>query len=365
MSETPTGPSVQAPEAAPAVPAESTTEPREKRTASIRAFLEAGAHFGHQTRRWNPKMKPFIFGERNGVHIINLDESVPLMVGALEFLREIVAQGGKVLLVGTKRQAGQPIKDAANRSQQYYVNNRWLGGMLTNFRTVKKSIEYFKEQLELLADEEKVGEMAKKELSRLNRSVTKYRKSLDGIREMTRLPDAMFVIDVNKEHIAISEARRLGIPIVAVVDTNCDPKGIDFVVPGNDDAVRAIELYCDLVADACLEGADLFNERIIHDDPTRGEASPEAAPARRVVEIKQQQPGRRGRQAGGAHSAMGRPRREDRPPEGTPAEAAPAASVPAAAPAPAEVPAPAASEVPAPATAPGGATTDETSKSDA
>ncbi|MCP5068967.1 MAG: 30S ribosomal protein S2, partial [bacterium] len=228
-------------------------------------------------------------------------------------------------------------------------------GMLTNFRTVKKSIEYFKEQLEILADEEKVGELAKKELSRLNRSVTKYRKSLDGIREMTRLPDAMFVIDVNKEHIAIGEARRLGIPIVAVVDTNCDPKGIDFVVPGNDDAVRAIELYCDLVADACLEGAELFNQRIIQDEPTQGDAAADSAPGRRVVEIKQQQPGRRGRQAGGAHSAMGRPRREERPAEGVPAAAAPATAPGEAAPA---------SEAPAPeAAAP--APTEEVSKGDA
>ncbi|MCP3987086.1 MAG: 30S ribosomal protein S2 [bacterium] len=354
MSETPTDPSVQAPAATPAE-AISPAEEREKRTASIRSFLEAGAHFGHQTRRWNPKMKPYIFGERNGVHIIDLDESVPYMVDALEFLRETVAQGGKVLLVGTKRQASEQIKDAALRSQQYYVNNRWLGGMLTNFRTVKKSIEYFKEQLEILADEEKVGELAKKELSRLNRSVTKYRKSLDGIREMTRLPDAMFVIDVNKEHIAIAEARRLGIPIVAVVDTNCDPKGIDFVVPGNDDAVRAIELYCDLVADACLEGAELFNQRIIQDEPAQGDAAADSAPGRRVVEIKQQQPGRRGRQAGGAHSAMGRPRREERPAEGVPAAAAPATAPGEAAPA---------SEAPAPeAAAP--APTEEVSKGDA
>ncbi|MBW2242112.1 MAG: 30S ribosomal protein S2 [Deltaproteobacteria bacterium] len=361
MSETPTDPSVQAPAATPAAATEPSTEAlthaeeREKRTATIRSFLEAGAHFGHQTRRWNPKMKPFIFGERNGVHIINLDESVPFMVDALEFLRETVAQGGKVLLVGTKRQAGEPIKAAAIRSQQYYVNNRWLGGMLTNFRTVKKSIEYFKDQLEILADEEQVAELAKKELSRLNRSVTKYRKSLDGIREMTRLPDAMFIIDVNKEHIAISEARRLGIPIIAIVDTNCDPKGIDFVVPGNDDAVRAIELYCDLVADACLEGAELFNQRIIQDEPAQGDAGADSAPGRRVVEIKQQQPGRRGRQAGGSHSAMGRPRRDERPAEGAPApaEAAPAAETPAAAP-----------EAPA-AEAPAAAATDEAPKGDA
>jgi small subunit ribosomal protein S2 len=280
-------------------------EARAKRSGSVRDLLEAGAHFGHQTRRWNPRMRPFIFGERNGIHIIDLDQTAPRLAVALDFLREVVAQGGKVLFVGTKRQAQELVRREAERAGQFYVNNRWLGGMLTNFRTVRKSIERFKEHLELLADEEQVKETSKKELSRLNREVTKYRKSLDGIREMSKLPDVLFVIDLNKEHIAVTEARRLGIPIVAIVDTNCSPDGIDFVVPGNDDAIRAIELYLELAADACIEGAALFNERVQTSEvpgAVSGEAEPSLATGRRVVEIKTPT-ARRGRQPGGTHSA--------------------------------------------------------------
>ena len=332
------------PEAAPAAPAEegasasemAAEEERRARKAGVRELLEAGAHFGHQTRRWNPQMKRFIFGERNGIHIIDLDQTAPRMEAALGFIRETVASGGKVLFVGTKRQAQEAVKGGAERAGQYYVNNRWLGGMLTNFRTVKKSIELFKEQIAVVEDEEKSSELSKKELSRLNRSITKYRKSLDGLKEMTRLPDALFVIDLNKEHIAVTEAKRLGIPVVAIVDTNCNPKGIDFAVPANDDAIRAIELYCDVVANACAEGAELFNERA----QAEPEPSQQAGPGgRRVVEIKQQP--RRGRQAGGAHSAGPRPQRRDGGPRG---DAAPAEEAAADAPAPA---APAAEAAPA------------------
>ncbi len=304
----------------------------ERTPPSVRALLEAGAHFGHQTRRWNPKMKPFIFGERAGIHIIDLDQTVRRLEGSLDFLREAVAAGGNVLFVATKRQAQDIVQREAQRSAQYYVNNRWLGGMLTNFRTVRKSIERFKEQLATVGDEEKVKDLSKKDLSRLNRSITKYKKSLDGIQEMTRLPDALFVIDVGCEHIAVSEARRLGIPIVGVVDTNGEPGGIDFVVPGNDDAIRSIELYCRLVADACLEGAALFNARIQSQEPAA--ASPESAgprAIRRVVEIRQPTARRSqsSRQAGGTHSAVGRsagPRGRTPPPEQAPAEAPPAAA---------------------------------------
>jgi small subunit ribosomal protein S2 len=295
-------------EADPGAAAEPTFAERERRIANIRSLLEAGAHFGHQCRRWNPKMKPFIFGARDGIHIVDLDQTLPRLREGLDFVREVVADGGKVLVVGTKRQAQAPVQLEAQRANQFYVNNRWLGGMLTNFRTVKKSIERFKEQLATLADEERVAELSKKELSRLNRSVTKYQKSLDGLREMTRLPDAMFVIDVNKEHLAISEAQRLGIPIVAVVDTNCSPDGIDHVIPANDDAIRAIQLYCELVADACLEGAEIFNERAQGQDAASG-AAPEAEGTpggRRVVEIKPAVTVRRGRQPGGTHSATPR-----------------------------------------------------------
>jgi len=259
-------------------------------------------------------MKPFIFGERNGIHIINLDETLVRFREALEFLRETVAQGGKVLFVATKRQARTPIERESRRAEQFYVSNRWLGGMLTNFRTVKKSIERFKEQLALLEDEERIAALSKKELARVNRGVTKYRKSLEGIVEMTRLPDALFVIDLNKEHIAVNEAGRLGIPIVAIVDSNCSPKDIDYVIPANDDAIRAIELYCGLVADACVEGAVLFDERVRAEVSEKAAAAPSAAEAapvtgRRVVDIKPTTPGRRaGSRTAGTHSS--RPRRE-------------------------------------------------------
>jgi small subunit ribosomal protein S2 len=317
----------------------------ERTPPSVRALLEAGAHFGHQTRRWNPKMKPFIFGERGGIHIIDLDQTVRRLSTSLDFLRETVAAGGRVLFVATKRQAQEIVQREAQRAAQFYVNNRWLGGMLTNFRTVRKSIERFKEQLGTVGDEEQVKDLSKKDLSRLNRSITKYKKSLDGIQEMTRLPDALFVIDVGCEHIAVSEARRLGIPIVGVVDTNGEPAGIDFVVPGNDDAIRAIELYCKLVADACLEGATLFNARVQSQEPAvaGGETTGPRA-IRRVVEIRQPTARRSSRQPGGTHSAMGRsaPRRGPAAPEPPgPAEApvAPAAPAAPAEAAPADAPA--------------------------
>jgi len=274
---------------------------------TLRGLLEAGAHFGHQTRRWDPRMKPFIFGERNGIHILDLDQSLTLFQEALEFLRDTVAGGGKVLFVGTKRQAQAPIRFEAERSGQFYVNNRWLGGMLTNFRTVRKSVERFKEQRGILENEEKASELSKRDRSHMAREVEKYRRSLEGIQHMGRLPDAMFVIDVSVEHIAIAEAQRLGIPIVAVVDTNCNPDGVDFVVPGNDDAIRAIQLYCARVAESCIEGAQIHNERL-QSQATEGEPSREGgretsvpSTGRVVVEIKH--PPRRGR--GGTHSAGG------------------------------------------------------------
>jgi small subunit ribosomal protein S2 len=273
----------------------------------VRELLEAGVHFGHQTRRWNPRMKPFLFGERNGVHIIDLDQTLPRFQAALDFVRETVTAGGRVLFVSTKRQAQASIHDEAIRAGQFYVNRRWLGGMLTNFKTVKKSIERYKELLEIVGDEEKTGELSKKELSRVNRWIDKYQKSLEGIKEMTRLPDAIFIVDVGREAIAVKEANRLGIPTIAVVDSNCSPFDIDFVIPGNDDSLRAIQLYCARVADACVEGAALFNERVqtevAEEEKARATgAKPEkTATGRVVVEIKQQP--RRGR---GAHSAGAR-----------------------------------------------------------
>src|SRR5262245_38345718 len=287
--------------------------PMQQTPLSVRDLFEAGVHFGHQTRRWNPRMKPFLFGERNGVHIVDLDQTLPRLENALEFLQRTVAAGGKVLFVGTKRQAQAPIQSEAERSRQFYVNRRWLGGMLTNFKTVRKSIERFKEMLDLLADEQKSAELSKKELSRIQRSVDKYKKSLDGIKEMTRLPDALFVIDVGCEAIAIKEANRLGIPIVGVVDSNCDPDSIDYVVPGNDDSLRAIQLYCQRMADACIEGSQLFNERVqqevAEEERTKvAGAQPERATTGKVVVEITQQP-RRGR---GTHSAGG-PRKDSGP----------------------------------------------------
>ena len=268
----------------------------------MKELLEAGVHFGHQTHRWNPRMKRFLFGERNGVHIIDLDQTLPRFRESLDFIRDIVAGGGKVLFVGTKRQTQASIKLEAERANQYFVNHRWLGGMLTNFKTVKKSIDRFKSMLEILGDEEKAAELSKKDLARMNRQVDKYRKSLDGIRGMSRLPQALFIIDVNCESIAVKEARRLSIPIIAVVDSNCDPMDIDFAIPGNDDSIRAIQLYCSKVANVCLEGEAIHNDRIQSQEaekskakPAKGEKSATRPGGRVVVEIKQ--PPRRGRAA--------------------------------------------------------------------
>lgn len=221
-------------------------------TFTMRQLLEAGVHFGHTTRRWNPQMEPFIFGERNGVHIIDLEQTVPMLHRALDFVRETVAGGGRVLFVGTKRQASEQISESAKKCGQYYVNHRWLGGMLTNWKTISNSIKRLRSVEERL-DEENVG-LTKKELLNLTRERDKLERALGGIKEMGGLPDVLFVIDTNKEHIAVAEAANLNIPVVAVVDSNSDPRGVTFPVPGNDDALRAIELYCRLVADAVLGG---------------------------------------------------------------------------------------------------------------
>lgn len=219
---------------------------------SMQALLEAGAHFGHQTHRWNPKMKPYIFGERNGIHILDLSQTVPLFARALDFVRATSAAGGKVLFVGTKRQAQEPVADAARRSGQHYVNHRWLGGMLTNWKTISASIKKFKTLEEQLSGD--THGFTKKEVLKMTRERDKFEASLGGIRDMNGLPDLMFVIDVNKEDLAIKEANVLGIPVIAILDSNTDPANIAFPVPGNDDAARAIQLYCNAVADAILAG---------------------------------------------------------------------------------------------------------------
>ena len=222
-------------------------------SVSMRQMLEAGVHFGHQTRFWNPKMAPFIFGERNKIHIINLEKTQPLYSQAAAFIKNVAAEGGKILFVGTKRSARDAIQKEATRCSMPYVNQRWLGGMLTNFKTIRQSIKRLNE-LDEMAQNGTLDRRGKKEAQMLRREMDKLLRSLGGIRDMTALPDALFVIDVGHEEIAIHEAKKLGIPVVAVVDTNCSPDGIDYVIPGNDDAMRAILLYAGGVADSVLEG---------------------------------------------------------------------------------------------------------------
>ncbi|WP_310619859.1 30S ribosomal protein S2 [Flexibacterium corallicola] len=219
---------------------------------TMRQLLEAGVHFGHQKHRWNPKMSNYIFGVRNNVHILDLGQTVPLLHQALKTVSDTVAAGGRVLLVGTKRQAQEAVADAARRSAQYYVNARWLGGMLTNWKTISQSIQRLRKVDELLSGD--ANRMTKKERLFLSREREKLERNLGGIKDMGGIPDLIFVIDTNREAIAIQEARRLGIPVAAILDSNCDPKGITFPVPGNDDAGRAITLYCDLIARAAIDG---------------------------------------------------------------------------------------------------------------
>ncbi|MEM6660650.1 MAG: 30S ribosomal protein S2 [Pseudomonadota bacterium] len=266
---------------------------------TLRQLLEAGVHFGHQTHRWNPRMGSFIYGARNGIHILDLTQTVPLLDAALNALRECVAGGGRVLFVGTKRQAAGAIKDAAERSAQYYMNHRWLGGTLTNWKTVSNSIGRLKQLDELMSSGEAEG-FTKKERLQLEREKGKLDASLGGIREMGGVPDMLFVIDTNKEDLAIAEAKKLGIPVVAILDTNCDPGGVDFPIPGNDDAARAISLYCDLAARAVIDGMasqlgaagfdlgeleDVPGEEALEEDPGAAEnPAPEVAAEEAPVE---------------------------------------------------------------------------------
>ncbi|MHC0052887.1 30S ribosomal protein S2 [Actibacterium sp. D379-3] len=219
---------------------------------TMRQLLEAGVHYGHQTQRWNPRMGEYIHGERNGIHILDLTQTVPMLDTALSVVRDTVARGGRILFVGTKRQAQKPIADAAERCAQYYMNHRWLGGTLTNWKTVSQSIQ----RLKAIDEQMEVGfeGLTKKERLGMEREQAKLQASLGGIREMGGIPDLLFIIDVKKEDLAILEAKKLGIPVVAIVDTNCSPSGVDYIIPGNDDAARAIALYCDLVSRAALDG---------------------------------------------------------------------------------------------------------------
>ena len=222
-------------------------------TYTMRQLLEAGVHFGHHTRRWNPKMDPYLFGVRNGIHIIDLEQTVPMLHRGLQAIRDVVAGGGRVLFVGTKRQAQEPVAEAARRCGQYFVNHRWLGGMLTNFKTISQSIRRLRELEERVSQGPAAG-LTKRELLELTRDRDKLERALGGIKEMGGLPDILFIIDTNKESIAVKEANKLGIPVVAVIDSNSDPEGIAFPIPGNDDALRAIDAYCDLISGAVLDG---------------------------------------------------------------------------------------------------------------
>jgi len=233
-------------------------------TIQMKELLEAGVHFGHQTRRWNPKMKPFIFGKRNGIHIVDLQKTLHYFGDAAEFIRDLAANGRNVLFVGTKRQAQDAIREEAERCGMFYMNHRWLGGTMTNFGTIRKSIQRFKDIETTLGNEE--SHLTKKERIRLERQRRKMDRAFGGIKDMEGLPDALFVIDTVHEHIAIKEANRLGIPVVAVVDTNSDPEEVDFPIPGNDDAIRAIRLFTSRIADNILEGLNLADERFVGDE---------------------------------------------------------------------------------------------------
>ena len=286
---------------------------------TMRQLLEAGVHFGHQTHRWNPKMAPFIYGSRNNIHIIDLTQTVPLLHQALLTVSDVVAKGGRVLFVGTKRQASEAVADAAKSCAQYYVNHRWLGGTLTNWRTISNSIKRLKSLEELLAGDH--HGLTKKELLQLTREKDKLERSLGGIKDMGALPDLMFVIDTNKESIAIAEARKLHMPVVAVVDSNCDPEGISHPIPGNDDAGRAITLYCDLISRAAIDGIERAQgaggvdlgaaEEPVSDPALEGEEDGEPAADRRPKK-KPVRPDGRGPGRGGPRQDGKRPPRKPR-----------------------------------------------------
>jgi small subunit ribosomal protein S2 len=228
---------------------------------SMKELLEAGVHFGHQTRRWNPKMKPYIFGSRNGIHIIDLQKTVSLFATAYDFVARTVAEGYPVLFVGTKKQAHDSVVEESERCGMFYVVNRWLGGTLTNFQTIRKSVSRLKE-LETMKKDGSINRYTKKEAMRLEKELVKLEKNLGGIKNMDELPGAVFIVDPKKEHIAVKETRKLGIPLVAIADTNCDPDDIDYIIPGNDDAIRAIRLICSKIANACIEGHNLAEEKL-------------------------------------------------------------------------------------------------------
>ncbi|MCL2626312.1 MAG: 30S ribosomal protein S2 [Cystobacterineae bacterium] len=254
-----------------------------KTSITVRQMLEAGVHFGHQTKRWNPKMKPYIFGARNGIYIIDLQKTVNLARAAFRFVREVASRGGCVLFVGTKRQAQEVIQEEARRCGQYWVTTRWLGGTLTNFKTIKQGIDRLK-GLEKMAEDGTYERLPKKEVARLEREREKLEKNLGGIKEMTQLPGCVFIIDPKKEQIAVHEAARLGIPVIGVVDTNCDPSGVDYIIPANDDAIRSIKLFTSRIAEAAIEGTAFYKTSgaSARDEEERKKAGDKSQGARRA-----------------------------------------------------------------------------------
>ncbi len=283
---------------------------------NMRQLLEAGVHFGHQTHRWNPKMAPYIFGDRNGIHIIDLAQTVPLLHQSLVAVRDTVAAGGRILFVGTKRQATEVIARTAQQCAQYYMNTRWLGGTLTNWKTISNSIKRLRELENLLAEETSTG-FTKKEILNLTRERDKLELAIGGIKDMGGLPDLMIVIDTNKESIAIAEAHKLGIPVIAILDSNCNPDGITYPVPGNDDATRAIELYCSLFSGAVIDGIEQGAVSSGVDIGAQAEPSPEAALETPVEEVPTEE------------APVEEVPAEEAPVEEVPAEEAPVEEVPA------------------------------------
>ncbi len=297
----------------------------ETQPISMKQLLEAGVHFGHQTQRWNPKMRPYIFGARNGIYIIDLQKTARLFREAYEFVVDAVGRGGSVLFVGTKKQAQDIITEEAKRSGQFFVTNRWLGGTMTNFRTIKGSIDRLK-SIEKMATDGTFDRIPKKEVIKLEREREKLERNLGGIKDMTRLPAALFVIDPRKEQIAVLEANRLDIPVIGVVDTNCDPEQIDFVIPGNDDAIRAIKLFTSRIADAAVEGKARFEE-LARAEAARAREKPEA-------ERRPEGPPRKERLPGGPEVEVVRrpmPKTDDEPAAKEQADASPGEPEPAAA----------------------------------
>ena len=287
---------------------------------SMRQMLEAGVHFGHSTRRWNPRMKPFIFGERNKIHILDLQQTVPMLHAALKALSEVTSRGGRVLFVGTKRAAADKIAETARNCGQYYVNHRWLGGMMTNWATVSRSIRRLRD-LEARMDSDEINQLTKKEVLQLTRERDKLELTLGGIKEMGGLPDMLFVIDTNKEAIAVEEANRLGIPVIAIVDSNAKPEGVDYIIPGNDDAMRAISFYCELAQAAVLDGLQTELMKSGGDVGEATEAPAEAAVAEEAPAAEATAPGSPEQKAEAPA--------EESPVEKAPAEEAPAEEAPA------------------------------------